>query len=140
MVLKAQINGEYTLHLILLYRFHILLTMSLLRITFVLHHLQVPQTPLRPYSFQANLDVWSVYLYNHLSQFPPYDIELICENDLTMVDLHRQFLNPGQQSLPLAVVHADPFDPATREVSVLMKQFTSMLALLNVCCIFVSCA
>ena len=49
------------------------------------------QGPLCPHSYQANLSLWSFYLDNHLSQFPPYDIEFLSEGELTPVDLHYNF-------------------------------------------------
>ena len=49
------------------------------------------QDPLCPHSYQANLNLWSFYLDNHISQFPPYDTELISESDLTPLDLHYNF-------------------------------------------------
>ncbi|CAI8023621.1 Myotubularin-related protein 5 [Geodia barretti] len=44
--------------------------------------------PLFPHSYQANLELWSFYLANSLSQFSPYDTEFLSEGDLTPVDLH----------------------------------------------------
>ena len=46
------------------------------------------QGPLFPHSYQANLELWSFYLTNSLSQFSPYDTEFLSEGDLTPVDLH----------------------------------------------------
>ena len=53
--------------------------------------LQISQTPLQPYSYQANLDIWGFYLSNFISKFPPYDTELISDSDLTPMDLHYRF-------------------------------------------------
>ena len=45
------------------------------------------QGSLHPHSYQANLGVWGFYLDNFISQFPPYDTELMSANDLTPLDL-----------------------------------------------------
>ncbi len=59
------------------------------------------QVCLRPHSYQANLDVWTFYLDNHTSQFPPYDTELVSEEDLTPMDLHHNFFGKAQMGIPI---------------------------------------
>ena len=50
-------------------------------------------TVLRPQSFVANLDVWTYYLENHISQFIPYDPEFISHRNLTLSDIHHKLFN-----------------------------------------------
>ena len=61
----------------------------------------MPQTSLQSHSYQANLYIWTFYLDNNLSQFPPYDTELICEEDLTPMDLHHNFFGKTQIGFPI---------------------------------------
>ena len=65
------------------------------------------QGAVRPYSYNANLDVWSFYLDNFLSQFPPYDAELISEGALTLLDMHHNFFDKEKTLLQMGV----PIDP-----------------------------
>ena len=48
---------------------------------------------MRPHSFVANLEIWSYYLENQISQFTPYDPEFICHRNLTLSDIHHKFFN-----------------------------------------------
>lgn len=62
------------------------------------HH--TSQEVLKPHAYQANLDIWSFYTENYLSQFPPYDCELISHTDLTLADItHGYFSQSVLQGL-----------------------------------------
>ena len=41
----------------------------------------------------ANLDIWSYYLEDQISQFTPYDPEFICHRNLTLSDIHHKLLS-----------------------------------------------
>ena len=81
------------------------------------------QTPLRPYSYQANMEVWSFYLDDHLSQFPSYDTELISDGPLTLLDMHHNFFEK-EKSLSLMGMRVDHPGPAASEISSLLWQYT----------------
>ena len=88
--------------------------------------LLVAQEMLTPHSFQANLDVWSFHLNNPISNFPPYDTELISDGQLTLSDLdhfHKgvslREKSPDSDRVPL-----DPPPEVTSEISQLVKQYT----------------
>ncbi len=74
---------------------------------------------LRPHSYQANLDIWSFYLGNYVSQFPPYDTELISEGALTPLDLHHNFFGKAQMGIPI-----EPQGSVVNTISSLLHQYT----------------
>ena len=65
---------------------------------------------LRPYSFVANLDIWSYYLENPISQFTPYDPEFISHRPLTLSDIHHKFFN-GPKTVESTIPVGSPFMP-----------------------------
>ena len=83
------------------------------------------QPPLRPHSYQANIDIWSFYLDNHLSQFPPYDTELLSEGPLTLLDMHHNFFE--KEKLALMGVGGDHPGSTFSEITSLLWQYTSTL-------------
>ena len=78
------------------------------------------QSPLRPYSFQANLEIWTFYLDNNLSEFPSYDVELISEGPLTPYDMHHNFSSLALTGLRIV----QPREVAC-EISSRLEQYTS---------------
>ena len=81
------------------------------------------QTPLRPYSYPANLDIWSFYLDNFLSQFPPYDTELISEGELTLLDMHHNFFDK-EKTLAQIGVPIDTPGPVMSVITTLLRRYT----------------
>ena len=84
------------------------------------------QGALRPYSYNANLEVWSFYLDNFLSQFPPYDTELISEGPLTLLDMHHNVFEKEKTLLQMGVP-IDPPGSVMSEISTLLRQYTGEL-------------
>lgn len=84
---------------------------------------------LRIHSYQANLDVWSFYSEDLVSRFPPYDVELISEGQLTYSDLHHNVFaldnTLTEIGLPL-----DPPPEVASEISHLLKQYTGQPVLI----------
>ncbi|XP_064399586.1 myotubularin-related protein 5-like isoform X3 [Halichondria panicea] len=80
--------------------------------------------PLRPFSFQANLDIWCYYLDNFTTQFPPYDTELISDGPLTLLDFHHNVFEKekAEVGIPLA-----PPGSVMSEISTLLRQFTGLM-------------
>ena len=99
--------------------------MYLLCTCFPLPHSLSPlkQAPLRPYSYPANLDIWSFYLDNFLSQFPPYDTELISEGELTLLDMHHNFFEK-EKTLTQMGVPIDTPGPAMNVITTLLRRYT----------------
>ena len=99
--------------------------MYLLCTCFPLPHSLSPlkQVPLRPYSYPANLDIWSFYLDNFLSQFPPYDTELISEGELTLLDMHHNFFEK-EKTLTQMGVPIDTPGPAMNVITTLLRRYT----------------
>ena len=77
---------------------------------------------LRPHSYQANLDIWSFYLDNLISQFPPYDTELITEGPLTLTDLHYDAF-PNNADFGTSI---DPPADNFSEIRQLFREYTGM--------------
>ena len=64
----------------------------------IIHHNS--QEVLKPHAYQANLDIWSFYTENNLSQFSPYDCELMSHVDLTLENItHGYFSQSVLQGL-----------------------------------------
>lgn len=82
--------------------------------------------PLRPYSYQANIDIWSFYLENHLSEFPSYDTELISEGALTLLDMHHNFFEKERSLPPTGLRISQPGSVAS-EISSLLWQYTKLM-------------
>ena len=82
------------------------------------------QSPLRPYSYQANIEIWTFYLDNNLSEFPSYDMELISEGPLTLLDMHHNFFEKDK-SLPVTGLRIDQPRAVASEISSIMGQYTS---------------
>lgn len=85
-----------------------------------------PEGPLRPYSYQANIDIWSFYLDNNLSEFPSYDTELISEGPLTLLDMHHNFFE-RERSLPLTGLRINQPGSVASEISSLLWQYTRLM-------------
>lgn len=84
--------------------------------------------PLRPHSYQANLDIWSFYLENNLSQFPPYDTELTSDGELTLLDMHHNiFEKDKDRSLMRLAVPTDLPGLVTSEISRLLRQYSALM-------------
>jgi myotubularin-related protein 5/13 len=81
---------------------------------------------LRPLSYQANLDVWSFYTEDLVSQFPPYDVELISEDKLTYSDLHHDVF-AWDSALADLRVPIDPPSDVANELTYLMKRYTGLM-------------
>ena len=87
------------------------------------------QNALRPYSYNANLDVWSFYHDNFLSQFPPYDTELISEGALTLLDMHHNVFEKKKTLLQMGV----PMDlpgSVKSEINKLLRDYTGKFKVL----------
>lgn len=84
---------------------------------------------LTTYSYQANLDVWSFYLDNLISSFPPYDTELISDVQLTLSELDHfhQDVSMRERSPDNDYIPLDPPPEVATEMSQLVKQYTGML-------------
>ena len=76
---------------------------------------------LHPHSYQANLDIWSFYLDNLISQFPPYDTELITDGPLTLTDLHYGVFPNNAGGITI-----DPPVDAFSEIRQLLREYTGM--------------
>ena len=74
--------------------------------------------------------MWSFYLDNFLSQFPPYDTELISEGALTLLDMHYNFFEKEKTLLQMGVP-IDPPGSVMSEISTLLRQYTGVY--LHVC-------
>ena len=77
---------------------------------------------LHPHSYQANIDIWSFYLDNLISQFPPYDTELVTEGQLTLTDLHYEVF-PNNTGVGTNI---DPPADAFSEIRQLLRDYTGM--------------